>query len=345
MNITDLLTERSKLRKRIFSLKMALLVAIVAVVTIIYPRSSSITSSSSSSSEYIGIVKIDFEIFEDPKFENLLDSVTTDNSIKALVIDINSPGGSTGASERIYHQLNKIKKNIPVVASMSSIAASGGYMIALSADKIFALNTTITGSIGVVMQVPEIVNLAEKLGVKFKNYKSSPLKASPNPTEITSAEADEAIMKIIKDSHEYFIELVSKNRKLDYETAKSLSDGRVLTGRQALALKLVDQIGTIDDAVDWLRTEKKLGNLDVKELKPKKHSEIYDIIFDKLEEGSKSLVNFISSKLTISLTPNSRLNQTNDFKGEASGSYPNIGEADDTSKNHQDHLKMKFGII
>lgn len=299
MNIIDLLTERSKLRKRISSLKIALLISLLLVVGLIYSKTSS-KNLANKSTEYIGIIKIDFQIFEDNKFDDLLENISNDKNIKALIVDINSPGGSSGASEKIYHQLNKIKKNIPVIASMGSIAASGGYMIALSAEKIYALNTTITGSIGVIMQIPEMVELAEKLGVKFKNYKSSPLKASPNPTEITTPESEIAIMTLIKDSHEYFIELVSTNRKLDYDTAKSLSDGRVYTGRQALSLKLVDEIGTMDDAIEWVKEAKKLKDLDVKELRVKKHNEIYDIIFDKLEEGSKSLINTIYSKLNTS---------------------------------------------
>lgn len=298
MKISDLMMERSSLYKRIFSLKIALALAGVIIAGILYKEGGKEVNNTQNN--YIGLIKIDFEIFDDYKFDKILEEAAKDSTMKALVVDINSPGGTTGASEKIYHKLKQIKTRVPIVASIGTIGTSGAYMVALAADKIYALNTTITGSIGVIVQMTELVEIAKKLGIKFRSYKSSPLKATPNPMEAATAESDAAIMSLITDSHQYFIDLVMKNRQIPLKEAVKLADGRIFTGRQAISNKLVDEIGTVDDAVKWLIDEKKIAsNLEVIELKPKKLNGFYDMIIDKLEEESRSFVSMFLSKLTI----------------------------------------------
>jgi protease-4 len=163
-----------------------------------------------------------------------------------------------------------IKK--PVVAVMNTLAASGGYMTAIAADYIVAHNLTITGSIGVLWQNTEITNLAEKLGITFNSFKSGPLKAVPNMTEKVTPEVEEAVMSSIKDSYDYFVSLVSERRKLPKDRVIQIADGRIYTGRQAYELKLVDQLGGVDEALKWLHEERKIDTalkvFDI-ELKPK----------------------------------------------------------------------------
>jgi len=298
MQIADLLIERALLIKRQTYLKLALVAALCLMVYFSYNKKSDSDSATINPANYIGLIRIDNEIFEDKKFDKLLNDIEKNDSVKALIVQVNSPGGSSGASEKIYTKLLAIKKIKPVVVTMEDLAASGGYIVALAADRIYALNMTVTGSIGVIMQSGDIIDLAKKLGIKFKSYKSSELKASPSPFEVASPEAEKAIMDVIDDSYEYFVDIVALNRKLDRATAKKLADGRVYTGRQAVDLKLVDAIGTVDDAVKWLKDEKGLDkDITTKELEPKKRSEFYDIIMDSFDDSSKSIASKFSMKL------------------------------------------------
>ena len=298
MQIPDLLIERSRLLKKITCWKLALFTLLAAFVYMFYSQIQKPLSSKLQQSSYIASIKIENEIYEDTKFDKFLDEIAEDNAIKAVIVQINSPGGTSGAAEKIYNKLLKIKKTRPVVATIGTVGASGAYLIALAADKIYTLNMSLTGSIGVIVQMPELVDLANKIGIKFKNYKSSDLKGLPNPMEYSSPEADAALMAVVKDSYDYFIDLVVLNRKINKEEAKKIADGRIYSGRQAVSLKLVDAIGTVDDAIVWLKTEKKLNNnLQLQEIEPKKHNAFFDILINKLDESSKSFMQKISSKL------------------------------------------------
>lgn len=296
MQVPELLLERGKLNNKILLLKGTLMLLLICIVGYLY--SSKNPTNPDKKPDYLGLIKIENEIFEDSKFDKMLDDIEKSNSIKGLVIQINSPGGSSGASEKIYHKLSLIRKKIPIVSSISSLGASGAYLIALSSDRIFAQNMSLTGSIGVVMQTAEIVELAEKLGIKFKNYKSSEFKAAPSPMEVSSPQVDKAIMDIISDSHSYFIELVALNRKIDNNEAAKLADGRIYTGRQAVSNKLVDEIGTLENAIEWIKKEKNLdNNIELREIEPKKKIEFLDMLIDKIGESSKAIFNNASSKL------------------------------------------------
>lgn len=298
MQIADLLIERAKLIKRQTLLKLALVASLCLVGYVSYNKKQPKDDVAVNPIGYIALIRIDNEIFEDKKFDKLLNDIQKNNSAKALIVQINSPGGSSGASEKIYTKLLEIKKTKPVVVAMEDVAASGGYIVALAAEKIYALNMTVTGSIGVIMQSGDIIDLGKKLGINFKNYKSSELKASPNPFEVATPEAEQAIMDVIEDSYDYFVDIVALNRKISKAEAKKLADGRVYTGRQAMQLKLVDEIGTVDDAVKWLKDEKGLDqSIQTKLLEPKKRSEFYDIIMDSFDDTSKSLASKFSIKL------------------------------------------------
>src|SRR5207244_2866783 len=146
----------------------------------------------------------------------------------------------------------------PLVVVVAGLAASGGYIAAMSADHIVAQGTSLVGSIGVLFQYPNVGDLLKTIGVKIEEIKSSPLKAAPNGYEPTSPEARAAIEALVKDSYDWFRGMVRERRKMDDETLQRVTDGRVFTGRQGLELKLVDQIGNEQTAVDWLAKEKGL---------------------------------------------------------------------------------------
>ena len=172
---------------------------------------------------------------------------------------------------------------------MGTMAASGGYLISLGGDYIISHNGTITGSIGVILQTAEVTELAQKLGIKFNNFKSGELKAVPNPTEKLTEAVRVAIMENIEDTYNFFLELVSERRNLPIEEVKKLADGRVYSGRQALKLKLVDAIGSEDTALKWLQEVKKINaNLLVKDYQLKPKPKLMDIILEDFDSIAPS---------------------------------------------------------
>ncbi len=171
---------------------------------------------------------------------------------------INSPGGTTSGSEQLYDSLMRLKEKKPTVVVVDGLAASGGYIAALGADHIIAQETSLVGSIGVLFQYPNVTELLKTLGVKVEEIKSSPLKAAPNGFEPTSPEARAAIEAIVSDSYAWFRGLVKARRQLDDASLERVADGRVFTGRQAVALKLIDQLGDERTALAWLAKEKSI---------------------------------------------------------------------------------------
>jgi protease-4 len=206
----------------------------------------------------------------DQKTLDLLDDIAKSDHVKGLILHIDSPGGTTAGSEAIYEAIRKIAKDKPVVAVMDTIAASGGYITAIAADHIVARGNTITGSIGVIFQWAEVSKLLETIGVQMQEIKSGDLKAEPSPFKPLSEKAREVSNQMVQDSFAWFTGLVAERRKLPLDKVKVLSDGRVYTGRQAVAEKLIDELGGEDKAVDWIKKEKKLsGDIAVRDWKVK----------------------------------------------------------------------------
>ena len=174
------------------------------------------------------------------------------SSVKAVVVHIDSPGGTTAGSEQLHDALRRLAQRKPTVVVVDGLAASGGYIAAIAADHIVAQDTSLVGSIGVLFQYPNFTELLKTLGVKVEEIKSSPLKAAPNGFEPTSPEARAAIESIVMDSYAWFKGLVQNRRHLAGEQLDRVADGRVFTGRQAFDLKLIDELGDERAAVAWL---------------------------------------------------------------------------------------------
>ena len=221
----------------------------------------------------IASIKIEGVIFENDFRSKVLKEIAEEKSIKAVIVNINSPGGGIVGSEILFDDLRGIAATKPMVVVMGSVAASGGYMAAIASDYIIAHNGTLTGSIGVLMESPEVVGLAEKLGVKLNSYKSSPLKGSPSPFEKPNALVAKVVQESIADSYQFFTDLVRERRgeKITKKFSHIVFDGRVFTGRQALAAGLVDKVGGKDEALAYLEANK----IDVKNL-PIRDIEITD---------------------------------------------------------------------
>lgn len=176
----------------------------------------------------------------------------------AVIVHIDSPGGTTAGSEQLYDALRELQSKKPMVVVVDGLAASGAYIAALSADHIIANETSLVGSIGVLFQYPNFTDVLKTIGIKVEEVKSSPLKAAPNGFEPTSPEARAAIEAIVLDSYAWFKDLVKNRRKMDNGQLTRVADGRVFTGRQAMGLKLVDGLGNEKTALTWLEKEKKV---------------------------------------------------------------------------------------
>jgi protease-4 len=176
----------------------------------------------------------------------------------AVIVHINSPGGTTAGSEQLHDSLIRLKEHKPLVVVIDGLAASGGYITAIAGDHIVAQETSLIGSIGVLFQYPNVGDLLKTLGIKVEEVKSTPLKASPNGFEPTSPEARAAIEAIVSDSYAWFRNLVKVRRNLDDAALERVADGRVFTGRQGVALKLIDEIGDEKTAIAWLAKAKNI---------------------------------------------------------------------------------------
>jgi protease-4 len=292
----DYLIERKNSKSQLRNWKYLVIFLVIIITSLIgIKKSHFLPIDRVTSNDHIASVLIEDIILEDAKRDHRLEKIIDNESIKALIVNINSPGGTVVGSEKIYNTLRKISAKKPVVAVMGTLAASGGYLISLGADYIITHNGTITGSIGVIFQTAEITELAEKLGIKFNNFKSGELKAAPNPAEKVTDAVRTAMMSNIQDTYEYFVELVATRRGLSIEEATKLADGRIYSGRQALRLRLVDAIGDQDDAVKWLQDVKKIdAKLTVKEIILKPKPKLLEMMFDDLDN---LLPSFMQSKL------------------------------------------------
>ena len=205
---------------------------------------------------HVAVIDIKNIIVDDPDRNARLKKIAADPKAKALIIRISSPGGTVVGAESLYYFLRLVGERKPVVAVMQELATSAGYMVALGADHIVARQSTITGSVGVLMQSTDITELLGKLGIKPESVKSSPLKAQPNPFEPFSKDAREVTQLIISDIHTMFINLVAERRKMNKTKATNLSNGRIYSGRQAFANGLIDSLGGEEEARQWLVTAK-----------------------------------------------------------------------------------------
>ena len=209
--------------------------------------------------EKVGVVEVSGVISESREIIEPLNRFRKDESIKAIVLRINSPGGGVGPSQEIYREIQKTIEKKKVIASMGGIAASGGYYIASATDGIVANPGTITGSIGVIMGFTNFQKLLEKVGLVPIVIKSGEFKDTGSPVREMTKEEREMLQGFVKRIHQQFVEDVAKGRKIDKHRVEAIADGRILTGEEAKALGLVDRIGNLEDAVAWAG---KLGGIE-----------------------------------------------------------------------------------
>jgi protease-4 len=204
--------------------------------------------------KHIGLVRVQGTIIDSDEYVRQLRSLRLDKSIAGVILRIDSPGGAVAPSQEIYAEVMKYRtEGKPLVVSMGSVAASGGYYIASPAQRIFADPGTLTGSIGVIFTLPLYQELSKKIGIEFRVFKAGALKDVGSPYRAMTEAEKKFIDELLLDTHEQFIADVAKGRKMNKDTLALIADGRVLSGRPALKAGLVDSLGGYEDAVDWLR--------------------------------------------------------------------------------------------
>lgn len=244
----DLLLDRRRIKRRLFVWRGVAVVAVLVAVLV----SLSNAQESIGVREHIARVTIAGVIAEDRRMTEAINAVASDDSARALILVVDSPGGTVAGGESLHAAIAGVAKRKPVVAVMGGTAASAGYMISVPAARIFAREATLTGSIGVKITIPEVSGLMDKLGVSAQTLASGPLKDEPSMTRPLTRQGREAMQSLVDDMQDQFVQMVAQGRNMPEARVRELADGRAYTGRQALKLGLVDAIGGEAEARMWL---------------------------------------------------------------------------------------------
>jgi protease-4 len=252
---SDVIVDRRRIRRKLTFWRVAAAVVAIAAIVTVGVVATPAGRGSFTASGSIARIHIDGLIRSDNDRIEALERLEKSRAA-AVVVHVNSPGGTTAGSEQLYDALVRLKAKKPLVVVVEGLAASGGYITAIAGDHIVAQQSSLVGSIGVLFQYPNLTELLKTVGVKIEEVKSSPLKAAPNGFEPTSPEARAALDALVKDSYAWFRGLVKDRRGMDDALLDKVADGRVFTGRQAIDLKLVDQLGDEKTAIAWLVAQK-----------------------------------------------------------------------------------------
>ncbi len=266
----DAIADRRRLKRRLGFWRIAAIVLAVVAAVALAVRFDSIRRGVGG--PHVARVSLSGVMVPNAKFVEMIDGLAKSDQVKGVIVDIDSPGGATTAGEAVYGALRRLSAAKPTVAWVGTLAASAGYMAALGADRIVIRRTALTGSIGVLVQWPDVSKLMDMLGVKYEEVKSSPMKAEPMPFKPASPEARAMLDRAIRDTYQWFVGLVAERRGLTPERALELADGRVVTGHQALDLKLVDEIGEESAARAWLTGKGVPAELPIRDHEPKKET-------------------------------------------------------------------------
>ena len=245
------IADRRNLRRKLSFWRVVALVFLVGIGFALY---RTFGEGAGSAAPHVARVQISGMITDDKELLERLERIAESDRVKALVVSISSPGGTTYGGERIFKAIRKVAEKKPVVSDIRTLAASAGYMIATAGDQVIAGESSITGSIGVIFQYPQVDEVMKKVGISLEEIKSAPLKAEPSPFHPASEEAKTMIRNMVMDSYAWFVDLVADRRKLPREEVLKLADGAIFTGRQALAAKLVDKLGGDEDIRVYLES-------------------------------------------------------------------------------------------
>ncbi len=248
---TDLLIDRRRLKRRLFFWRGAAVLAVVSCVLLAVAPYLPLGGR-----PHLARLSVTGLMTENRKLTDAVAALAKDDAVRGLIVYVDSPGGSVAGGESLHHAISEVAARKPVVTVMGGTAASAGYMIAVPAARIFARASTLTGSIGVLLETGEASGLLERIGITATAITSGPLKDQPSFTHPTSPQGREVLQALVMDMYDQFVGIVAAGRHMTAEQVRALADGRAYTGRQALGLGLVDAIGGEAEARAWLAAEK-----------------------------------------------------------------------------------------
>ncbi|VAX31398.1 Protease IV [hydrothermal vent metagenome] len=275
--------------------KICVVLAIVLLATVLLSLIVTLVGRNMPIGEKVALVRIEGPIVSSRSAIEELRKYRKDSSVKAIVLRVDSPGGAVAPSQEIYEEVGKLLKIKPVVVSMGSVAASGGYYISAPATKIYANPGTVTGSIGVIMEIPNFKGLMDKVGIRTEVIKSGKHKDLASVFRGIGKEERAILQGVLDDVHDQFIRAVSEGRNIPYERVRKIADGRVFTGRQAKAEGLVDALGNIQDAI---MEAARLGGIkgEPNVVSKKEKSSIFDLISSRIPKELKEVFGTVSLK-------------------------------------------------
>jgi len=263
----DLLADRRRLSRRITFWRVLAVIGVIAALGALFGRDG---LGGIAPNDHVLRLRIEGVITEDRRLLEVIEEASRDASARAMLLVINSPGGSMAGGEALHGALKRFAEKKPIVALMGGTAASAGYMIAMPAQHVVAREATVTGSIGVLLQSFDVSELLARLGVRPDILATGPFKAQPNPFQPLTDQGRAEMMRVLEDLHSQFIGIVAAGRRMDEARVRPLADGRVFTGRQALPLGLIDAIGGEAEARAWLAAQKGVAeDLPVRDLEPR----------------------------------------------------------------------------
>lgn len=260
---TDLILDRRRLKRGLVAWRVAAILAVVLAGLALAGRGAALWPGH----RYVAVLHVDGIITDDEKRVSAVTDLATDRRAAALVVAIDSPGGSFAGGEALHDAIAAVAKVKPVVAVMGGMAASAGYMIAVPAARIFARDATLTGSIGVILEAPEASGLLAKLGIDVQTLVSGPLKGQPSFTAPMTDAGHQALQSLLMNLYGQFVAIVAEGRHMSVADVRALADGRAYTGEEALPLHLIDEIGGMKSARAWLARARGVpADLPVKEV-------------------------------------------------------------------------------
>jgi protease-4 len=271
---TDTVLDRRRLARQLTRWRVLAIAAAVVAAIVLLARNSDVLGLSAQRQQ-IARITISGIITDDRAQTQMLRRLANAKHVAAVIVDINSPGGTTTGGEALFEGLRRIAEKKPVVAQFGTVAASAAYIAGLGTDHIVARGNTITGSVGVIVQWPEFSELLAKIGIKMNEIKSGPLKATPSPYQPLDERARKITEDMIADSQRWFLSLVETRRGIDPASVAGLVEGRVFSGRDAFRLKLVDELGGEAEAVRWLEQKRNIKTgLRIVDWKPKRDNDL-----------------------------------------------------------------------
>ena len=264
----DDIIDRQRLRRR---LSFWRIIAVLAVLAVVGGLALELGGDplGARNRDHVARIEVSGTLLGADRVVGMIDTIRASERVKGVIVTIDSPGGTTAAGEAIYEAVLRLSEDKPVVAQVDTLAASAGYMIAAASDHIVARQSSIVGSIGVIVQYPNLTGLLDAWGVEVRAIRSAPLKAEPDPFGPPPPGAERMIREMVLDSYDWFKDLVAERRGFDQQTIDRLADGSVFTGRQGLELGLVDTLGGRQTARDWLSGQGVDADLHIVDWRPR----------------------------------------------------------------------------